>query len=60
VLEVERRHPGRQVAVIVPYFIEKQWYHYFLHNQRAAWLKTALLLRGGQRIAVISFPWHLH
>jgi amino acid transporter len=59
VLEVERRHPGRQVAVIVPYFIEKQWYHYFLHNQRAAWLKTALLLRGGQRIAVISFPWHL-
>ena len=30
--------------------VERHWYHYFLHNQRAEVLKTWLLLRGNQRI----------
>lgn len=59
VLDLERRHPGRQVAVLIPEMVERHWYHYLLHNQRAQWLKALLLLKGNQRINVISVPWYL-
>jgi hypothetical protein len=59
VLELEREHPGRQLAVVIPELVEKHWFQYFLHNQRATWLKASLLYRGSQRIAVINVPWYL-
>ncbi len=59
VLDLERRHPDRQVAVVIPEMVEPHWYHYVLHNQRAQWLKALLLLKGNQRINVISVPWYL-
>src|SRR5262249_36572246 len=45
VLNTVSENPGRQVAVIVPELVEKHWYHYPLHNQRAEVLKAWLLLR---------------
>jgi amino acid transporter len=59
VLDLERRHPEREVAVLIPEMVEAHWYHYFLHNQRAELLKAVLLLRGNARINVISVPWYL-
>jgi len=59
VLNLEKQHPDREIAVIIPELVEKHWYQYFLHNQRASWLKAALLRRGTQRIAIIDVPWHL-
>jgi amino acid transporter len=59
VLDLERRHPEREVAVVIPEMVERHWYHYFLHNQRAELLKAVLLLRGNARINIISVPWHL-
>ena len=59
VLELERKNPERQLAVIIPELVEKHWYHNFLHNQRATWLKAALLLRGNRRIVIINVPWYL-
>ena len=59
VLKLEDEHPGRQIAVIIPEFVEKHWYQNFLHNSRATWLKAALLLRGNQRIVIINVPWYL-
>jgi amino acid transporter len=59
VLDLEKKNPDRQIAVIIPELVEKHWYQYFLHNQRAAWLKAALLRRETQRIAIIDVPWHL-
>ena len=59
VLDLERRNPDRTVAVLVPEMMEKHWYHYFLHNQRAEWLKGLLLLKGNQRIVIIDVPWYL-
>jgi amino acid transporter len=59
VLDLERKHPQREVAVLIPEMVERHWYHYLLHNQRAQWLKALLLLKGNQRINVISVPWHL-
>jgi hypothetical protein len=59
VLDLQKKNPDREIAVIIPELVEKHWYQYFLHNQRASWLKAALLRRGTQRIAIINVPWHL-
>ncbi len=59
VLELERNNPDRQIAVLVPELVERRWYHYFLHNQRAEWLKALLLLKENQRIFIIVVPWYL-
>jgi amino acid transporter len=59
VLEQERLHPERQVAVLVPELVVKHWWQAPLHNQRAQMLKLQLLLRGNQRIVVINIPWYL-
>jgi hypothetical protein len=45
--------------VLIPELVERRWSHYFLHNQRAEWLRALLLLKGNQQIIVIVVPWHL-
>lgn len=47
------------VAVILPDLVEARWYEYLLHTQRANVLRSLLLLKGNQRVAVISVPWYL-
>jgi hypothetical protein len=59
VLETEAQNPGRQIAVIVPELIERHWYHYPLHNQRAELLKAFLLLKGSPNIVLINVPWYI-
>lgn len=59
VLDLERSCPDQQIAVLIPELVERHWYHYLLHNQRASILKALLLLKGNQRIVVISVPWYL-
>ena len=57
--EIEQQHPGRYIAVLIPELVERHWYHYILHNQRAADLKALLLLKGNQFISVVNVPWYL-
>jgi len=59
VLELEQKNPDRQVAVLIPELVESHWHNYFIHNQRAEWLKALLLLKGTQRIVLINVPWYL-
>jgi amino acid transporter len=59
ILQVEREHPERQVAVLVPELVVKHWWQTPLHNQRAQVLKLLLLVRGNQRITVVNIPWYL-
>ena len=59
ILQVERDHPERQIAVLVPELVVKHWWQTPLHNQRAQLLKLLLLVRGNQRIIVINIPWYL-
>jgi hypothetical protein len=59
VLDVERRHPRRTVAVAIAVMVERHWYHYFLHNQRAEALTAMLLVGGDRRIHIINVPWYL-
>jgi hypothetical protein len=60
VLGLERDHPDRQIAVLIPELVERHWYHYFLHNQRAEWLRALLMAKGNQRIILVSVPWHIN
>jgi hypothetical protein len=59
ILELERKHPKRTISVLVPELVERQWYHYLLHNQRSAALKFILYVKGNGRIIVINIPWYL-
>lgn len=59
VLELERRHSDRQLAVIVPDLVEHRWYERFLHNQRGELLTALLLLKGNKRISIVNVPWYL-
>src|SRR5581483_3140704 len=59
VLQLARNNPQRRVVTIVPELMEKRWYYYFLHTQRATLLKTRLLVEGNDRISVLNIPWYL-
>ena len=59
VMEMETNNPDRQIAVIVPELVERHWYHYPLHNQRAELLKALLLVKGRRNIVLINVPWYI-
>ncbi len=59
VSDLQRVHPGRDLAVIVPELVRTRWYHYLLHNQTATFIKAYLLLSGFRRVIVINVPWYL-
>ena len=59
VLEVERKNPDRTIAVLLPELVERRWYQYFLHNQRARILAARLLTQGTHRIVIVNVPWYL-
>jgi amino acid transporter len=59
VLNTESDNPGRQIAVIVPELVERHWYHYPLHNQRAELLKALLLVKSNRNIVLINVPWYI-
>jgi amino acid transporter len=56
---LERNNPDRTIAVLIPQLIESHWYYSFLHNQRAAILRTVLLMKGMNRITIVNVPWHI-
>jgi amino acid transporter len=59
IVDMKRRHPDRQIAVLIPELVARHWYEHLLHNKRAAMLKALLLVRGDEDIVVINVPWYL-
>jgi amino acid transporter len=57
--KLEGENPENVIAVLVPELVESRWYYSFLHNRRAAILKTVLLLKGHNRILIVNVPWNL-
>ncbi len=57
--EQAKKNPGRQIAVIIPEKVDKHWYHYVLHNKRAALLKAQLYFFGNHQVVVMNIPWYL-
>jgi len=56
---IAKKNPDRQIAVIIPEKVEKHWYGFLLHNQRAALLKALLYFAGNKQIIVMNIPWYL-
>jgi amino acid transporter len=59
ILELEKKNPGRKVAVLLPELVVRHWWENALHNQRVQLLKLLLLVKGNQRIVVVNIPWYL-
>jgi hypothetical protein len=49
--------PGTVAAVIVPEFLVTRWWHRLLHNNRALFIKRALLFE--PRVVLSSVPYQL-
>lgn len=59
VSDLQRKCPGRDLAIVVPELVVSRWYLYPLHNQTAALIKAYLLISGFRRVVVINVPWYL-
>jgi amino acid transporter len=59
VSDLQRCHPNRELAVIVPELVPTRWYHFLLHNQTATVIKAYLLFSGFRRVVVVNVPWYL-
>ena len=59
VWQLEAKNPKKSIAVLIPQLVESRWYYSFLHNRRAAILRTVLLLKGRNRIVIVNVPWNL-
>ncbi|HJT16422.1 MAG TPA: APC family permease [Thermoanaerobaculia bacterium] len=58
-VEKLRQEQRGMIAVILPDLVEGSWWQYLLHTHRADVLRSLLLMRGHQRVVVISVPWYL-
>jgi amino acid transporter len=59
ILDLSRKNPDRQIAVIIPEVVERHWYYHLLHNQRATALKSMLYFKGNGHILVVNVPWYI-
>jgi hypothetical protein len=59
VVQLAQENPNRRIVAVVPELVEKRWYQYFLHTQRATLLETRLLVEGNDRISVLNMPLYL-
>ncbi|HEY1930622.1 MAG TPA: APC family permease [Acetobacteraceae bacterium] len=57
--QIEERHHGRRVMVVLPQIVEGRWWEYAMHTHREWRLRAKLLRYGGRRVAVVSIPWQL-
>lgn len=48
----------RRIITVVPEFVQRRWYQWLLHTQRAEILKGRLLMEGNDRISVLNIPWY--
>jgi amino acid transporter len=58
-VEQLRQQRDGMIAVILPDLVEGRWWEYLLHTHRAGVLRSLLLLKGNQRVVVVSVPWYL-
>ena len=59
ILDLSKKHPARNIIVVIPELVEDKWYEYVLHNQRARLLEWVLLARGNEHIFTVSAPWYI-
>jgi amino acid transporter len=60
VRDLERRHPDRRIAVILPELVVDSWFQSLFHANRARMLQLQLLGRCCDQTVVIVAPYHVH
>ncbi len=50
---------NRRIIAVIPELMERRWYYWLLHTQRATILKTRILMECSDRVSVLNIPWHL-
>lgn len=58
VKQLAAENPERRIIAVIPELVERRWYEWFLHTQRAEILKARLLMEGHDRISVLNIPWY--
>jgi hypothetical protein len=58
VKKLASENPDRRIITVVPELIERRWFEWLLHTQRAEILKARLLMEGTDRISVLNIPWY--
>ncbi len=48
----------RRIITVIPELVERRWFQWLLHTQRAEILKGRLLMEGNDRISVLNIPWY--
>jgi amino acid transporter len=56
--QLERKMPGREIAVLIPEVVKMHWYQHILHTDYAGHLRSQLLRNACARLTVINVPWH--
>jgi amino acid transporter len=51
-------HHDRRIVVVIPELVERRWFQWLLHSQRAEILKGRLLMEGDHRISVLNIAWY--
>ncbi len=59
IADIQRKHPHRLVAVLLPEVVKERWWQHLLHNHRMHRMQATLLRYGGSRIIVMIIPWHM-
>jgi amino acid transporter len=56
---MQKKHPDRFIAVLIPELMKQHWWQYVLHTHHAQRLRSTLLRYGGPQTVVINMPWYL-
>jgi hypothetical protein len=54
---LRQNHPEDYITILIPEFVTAKWYHQFLHNQTAFFIRTALI--GKKRVVVSTIRYYL-
>ena len=58
VKQLAAENPGKRVITVVPELVQRRWFQWLLHTQKAEILKGRLLMEGNDRISVLNIPWY--
>jgi amino acid transporter len=51
-------NPEKRIITVIPELVQRRWFQWLLHTQRAEILKGRLLMEGHDRISVLNIPWY--
>jgi hypothetical protein len=57
--QLAAENADRRIITVIPELMERRWFHWLLHTQRATILKTRILMECSDRVSVLNIPWHL-